>query len=193
MDLFSANMTVEEQLEDLKNNIKNTYIKQDIIGKKTKIKLFYGSLDNIGNSILVITSPPPAKFFESAEDKILYSFLNELNINNYFVSYFNLIPSTKINKQDIKDFGHWIRKLTDIIDPKFILCVGENAQLSYFKRKFILREHHGKIIGDYNSIPIYAIQQIMYYQKQSTFEDVTYKNYMKDTDWKEIIKKYKED
>ena len=192
MDLFTSGMTIIEQIEILRNRIKDIFIKSGTIGKKTKIKLFYGDINDIGNNVLIITDPPKAKLFESREDKNLQNFISEFGLTKYFITYYYLLPNIKINRQEIKDFGYWIRQITDILDPKLIVCISEESQFCYFKRKFILRENHGKQIGEYNSIPIYASYPLCYYQKQSEFEDVTYKTFIKHNDWDKIKDKYNE-
>jgi hypothetical protein len=192
IDLFTASMSIEEQIEDLKTNIKESYIKQGRITKKTRIKLFFGDLKNIGNNILIISAPPPARLFDSPEDGRLKQFIQDLGIGNFFLTYFYLLLDTKISRKEIKDFSPWIQKLTDLIDPKLIVCMGEEAQFSYFKKKFLLRDHHGTQIGEYNSIPIIASYPIFYYQKSSEFEDTAYKDFMKAKDWGYIQQRYKE-
>lgn len=192
LDLFTVNLSIDEQFELLRANIKETYIKNKVITKRTSIKLCLGDTNDIGNNLLVITIPPKAKLFESPDDKNLIQILKEFELFKFFITYYHLIPGANPSKKDIKDFGYWIRNLTDIINPKIIVCIGEDAHLSYFKRKFILRENHGKLIGDYNSIPIFALYPISYYVKRSDFEDISYKLYMKTTDWSNVKKKYKE-
>lgn len=192
IDLFTANMTVEEQIEDLRTGLKESYIKSGAITKRTKIKLFYGDMKDVGNNILIITNPPSAKLFESPEDQRVMQILNEFNLNNFFLTYYYLLPDKKINRQEIKEFGYWIRKITDILDPKLIVCIGEESQFCFFKQKKVIRDFHGKLIGDYNSIPIYATYPIPYYVKRSEFEDTTYKDFIKNQDWGMIKKKYEE-
>ena len=190
-DLFTAGMTIEEQIEYLRSELKETYIKSETITKKTKVKLFYGDLKDVGNNVLIIAPPPESRFFESPEDQKLIQILNEYNIFNFFITYYYLFPR-KVSRQEIKNFGYWIRKITDILDPKLIVCVGEDAQFSYLKQKKIIRDFHGKQIGDHYSIPIYAVYQTHYYIKKSEYEDPTYKTFLKNNDWGTVSKKYNE-
>jgi hypothetical protein len=180
-------MTLEERIEDLKNKIRSYYN----INKKSKVKLFYGDLKDVGNNILVV-APPQHKFFESEDDKIIINILSEFRLFNYFLTYYYLIPNTKPSKQDIKNFGFWIRNIVDILEPKLIVCVGEDAQFSFYKSKFIIRDYHGLQIGEYNSIPIFASYIVPYYSKKADTEDMTYKNFIKNKDWSNIKKKYDE-
>jgi hypothetical protein len=183
-------MTVDEQIENLRTELKESYIKSGLITKKTKIKLFYGDLKDICNNVLIVAPPPPSKFFNSPEDERLIRVLSEFNILNYFITYYYLIPDKKVSRKEVKDFSYWIKKITDILEPRIIVCVGEESQFCYLKQKKVMRDFHGKQIGDYNSIPIYTLHPTIVYMRKYEHEDSTYKDFMKNHDWGAIQKKY---
>ena len=192
LDLFTASMTVEDQIENLRTELKDSFIKSNLITKRTKLKLFYGDLKDVQNNMLIVAPPPISKFFESPEDEKLIRILSEFNITNFFLTYYYLLPDKKISRKEVKDFSYWIKKITDILEPKLIVCIGEESQFCYLKQKKVIRDFHGKQIGDYNSIPIFAAYPAVFYMKKFDYEDPTYKDFMKNHDWGTIQKKYNE-
>lgn len=191
LDLFLSNKTPIEQLDMLRADIKDYQSKANIDSKKTKIKLFYGDIKYFNTGILVITDPPKAKFFESAEDKLIINILNSYDLNEFFITYNYLIYGSGSTK-DIKNFSYYIKKLTDIINPKLIVCMGESSQFCFFKKKFMMSDYHGKQIGDYETIPIMTTYPIWYYEEKSKFEDHSYKEELRNKDWYAIKKRYEE-
>ena len=192
LDLFSQDLTSEQRLEDLRNLIKLYQTKIGIDSKRTKVKLFFGDIANFNSGVLVISNPPKAKFFETAEDKFICNILDSLEITKYFITYNYLIFGDKASQAILKEFGFYIRRLVDIINPKIIVCMGEESQFSFFKRKFMLGDFHGKQIGEYEDKPIMATYPISYYEERSKFEDHSYKTEIRNKDWTAIKNKYKE-
>jgi len=191
LDLFSSNRTIDERLDDLKIEIKQYQSKMGTDSKKTKIKLFYGDLDNFNDGVLTISNPPKAKFFETPEDKIILNLLNSFGLDKYFLTYNYLILGTNTPKE-IKEFGYFVRKLIDIINPKLIVCMGEEAHFCFYKRKFMMIDFHGKVIGDYEGRPIMTTYPIFYYGEKSKFENDSYREEIKRKDWTAIKDKYME-
>ena len=192
LDLFSAGKTPQQQLDDLRLEIKSYQSRLGMDSKRTKIKLFYGNIENFNSGVLVIANPPKAKFFETADDKFIIDLLASIEVTKYFITYNYLVFGDKASSTIIKEFGYYIRKLIDIINPKFIVCMGEDSQFCFFKRKFLLSDFHGKLIGDYESKPIIATYPISYYEERSKFEDHSYKSEIRNKDWLSIKEKYKE-
>lgn len=191
LDLFNINLTPVERLEALREEIKD-YQKRSCPDKKSKVKLFWGDLTKLGKGIVVITNPPKAKFFESTEDKFIINLLTSYDLNDFFITYNYLIYGEEYTPKDIKEFGYYIKKLIDIINPKMIVCMGESSQFCFFKKKFMMIDFHGKQIGEHESIPIFTTYPIKYYEERSKFEDHSYKEQIRNKDWTAIKEKYKE-
>ena len=111
-------------------------------------------------------------------------------MTKFLITYHYLVYGDDITRNQIKEFGYYIRKLTDILDPKLIVCMGEEAQLSFFKRKFVMEDFHGKQIGEHDSIPIYTTFPIFYYEERSEYEDKSFKEHIKKVDWEKIKEVY---
>ena len=78
--------------------------------------------------------------------------------------------------------------MTSIIKPKFIICLGEDSQLSYFARKFLLSNFHGQQIGKFEDIPIFTTYEVSYYINDTGYEVEFYKNKIKNNDWENFRK-----
>lgn len=192
LDLFNVNQTPEQRLESLRGEIKEYQKAHGIDSKKTKVKLFYGDMANFNDGILVITAAPKAKFFETPDDKFIISLLTSIELKKFFITYSCLVYGEGNTPKEIKEFGYYIKKLVDIINPKLIVCMGETSQFVFFKRKFMMGDFHGKQIGDYEGIPIMTTFPIYYYEEHSKFEDHSYKDQLKNKDWGAIKDKFKE-
>ncbi|MCK9428976.1 MAG: hypothetical protein M0R17_03060 [Candidatus Omnitrophica bacterium] len=192
IDLFSINKTTEEQLNDLRIEIQTYQKNLNLEVKKSKIKLFYGNVSNFGSGVLLIGDPPSSKFFDSPDDKVIINLMTELKIDKYFITYDFLIPNVDINPKNIKSFSYFVRKLTDIIAPKLIVCFDEHPQFCFFKRKFLIQDFHGKQIGTHENIPIFTTNKASYYEERSKVENYVYKEQIKLNDWNAIKKKYEE-
>lgn len=157
-------------------------------------KYFYvveGKAENAGNNILLIQPPFTGKcHFEQKEDKLLKYILAKYNIFKTFITYAHLVPLKKHTKADIKAFGYWMDKIVEIVSPKLIVVLGEDAELVFFKRKFIMKDYHGKIIGDTNGIPIMLTYSLDYYISKSSYEDQSYKDFLEANDWSAIKNEY---
>jgi hypothetical protein len=192
LDIFSVNKPIEEQLTDLKLEIQTFQKSLNLDTKKSKIKLFYGNISNINSGILLINDPPLSKFFESQDDKYIINLMSELNIDKYFITYNFLIPNVSVNTKLIKSFSYFILKLIDILNPKLIVCFGEQSQFCFFKRKFLLQDFRGLEIGQYEYRPIFTTNKASYYEERSKVENYIYKEQLKLNDWTNIKKKYEE-
>jgi hypothetical protein len=192
LDMFSIDLNTEQRLDALRDELARYNRNSKVDTKKAKIKLFYGDVNNFNDGVLTVSSPPKAKFFESPDDKFLSSILESIEIKKFFLTYDYLFFGDRPTTQTVKDFGYFIRRLVDIINPKLIVCLGEEPQFSFFKRKFLLSDFHGKQIGDYEGRPIYTTYPISYYEERSQFEDHSYKEAIKNKDWNAIRDKYKE-
>lgn len=190
LNFFYINKSPKEQLDLLKLEIKEYQTK--IKSEEKKIKLFYGNIDNFGSGVLIISSPPKTKFFESIQDKSIIVLMNELKIDKFFITYNYLINGIEPTPKDIKSFGYYIRLLVDIINPKIIVCLGEDSQFCFFKKKFLITDYHGKQIGEYEGKPILTANNMSYYEERSKFENHSYKEEIKKKDWELITNKYKE-
>jgi hypothetical protein len=192
LDMFSTGKTSEEQFDILRDEIKNYQKKIGLENKKNKVKLFFGDVKNVGSGVLVITSPPRAKFFESSEDKPIINILKLFEIDKFFITYNYLLCRENITIKEIKEFSYFIKRLTDIICPKLIVCMGESSQFCFFKKKFMMIDFHGKQIGDYESIPIFTTYPSNYYEERSKHEDHLYKEQIRNKDWNIIKNRYEE-
>jgi hypothetical protein len=199
VDLFSVGKTPLERYLDLKEELVVAANRDGSKIKSNKVKIYIGDHDtegnplNINNNILIVSEPYFTKPFETSDDKKLYKLLSEFDITNFFYTYyFWYKKNTNVSLKDIKQNGHWIKRLVDILEPKLIICMGEKAQFSFLKKKAMLRDYHGKQIGEIDEIPIYTTYPISYYVERSEFEDRSFKNFIKTKDWTSIQAKYKE-
>jgi len=205
-DLFySFALTLPEQIALLRKDILKYAVK---VGYKKKIlPIVYGTEKNVNNNILIVQPPFNDgrndernenkkikilnKHFEEDECTYLCQILQEYEIYNYFITYAHLLPLERHTKNGIKDFGCWITKLVDILGSKLVVVLGEDAQLSFLKRKCILKDFHGKKIGEYNGAPLLLTYPFSYYLNRSSYEDKNYKEFILKTDWAMIQDAYK--
>lgn len=195
MDLFYGS-TPEEQLRSLKRDIK-TWAKSKYnydFGNK-RLYVAWGKSENIGNNILIVTTPllQDAKPFEDNCCSYIKHLLIKHNILKFFMTPNFIIPKDKVTKSDIKDYSRLVDNLVDIIQPKLIVTLGEDSTFAFFRRKFILRDYHGKVIGSSKQgIPIILTYSADYYTEKSEYEDPSFKNFISDNDWTVISSMYKE-
>lgn len=192
LDLFNIDKTPQQRIDALKDEMVQFKRSSGVDTRKSKIKLFFGDINNFNDGILTISTPPATKLFESPDDKYLMDILEAIDLKKYFLTYNYLFFGDKANIKTIKDFGYFIRKLVDIINPKLIVCLGEESQFSFFKKKFLISDFHGKQIGEYEGKPIMTTFPISYYIERSQFEDHSYKDSIKTKDWNAIKEKFKE-
>lgn len=194
MDLFYGN-TVEDQLKALKKDIKALALsKYGYNYGRSRLYVAYGQQENIGDCVLVV-GPPLVKGSKPFEDP-QYTFVKELlekySISKFFLTPHFIIPVDKVTKADIKEYSRLIDNIVEIVRPQLIVVLGEPSTFSFFRRKFILRDHHGKIIGTKDGIPIVLTYAPDYYKEKSEYEDPSFKKFLLDHDWKLIQSMYKE-
>lgn len=192
MDLFYQGDTLRKYTNKLKKDIQDLAKKENIIIKE-KLKLVYGTKDCEGNNLLVIMPPYiKGEYFKSNQIEKLEIILKTYEINNYFLTYSYHLPKDKVTRKDIKTYGFWIKRIIDYVCPKIIVCLGEESMFSLFKRKAILKDYHGQIVGEHLEIPVFLTYPMEYYNEKSQYEDNSYKSYLLKKDWENISKEYKE-
>lgn len=180
LDLFESHKTKLDQLKDLKKELK--VYQNKIVQTNKKLKLLYGDLDP---EYLVVTNPS-INYFNEDKDKYIISLLSN---HKFILTYNYLIQDINISKitiTDIKKFSYFIQKIIDITEPKKIICMGENSIFSFFKKKFVVDEYHGKQIGNYNNIPIYLTYDPEYFITYTKTENREYKLSIQESDWRNI-------
>lgn len=189
MDLFYQG-TLQEQIKALKKDIRVEAKKQGVAFKH-KLALVWGIPAYQGNNILLVQPPyKEGKYFQDKSTERLKNTLNDYEITKYFITYSYHIPKDKVTRKDIKTYGSWIAKIVNAVAPRLVVCLGEDAIFSFFKRKMILRDNHGEIVGRHESIPIMLTYPFDYYTQKSEYEDSSYKNFLLDSDWKSIKNEY---
>lgn len=191
MDLFYGT-SFAEQVKAFKKDLKEFSKSKEITLPKPLI-IARGNPNHVGNCLLVV-GPPLAKGerpFQDKYSKYLLQTTAEFNLPNSILTSCYLLPQEQVSKQDIKNFSSWIDKLTDIFQPKLIVVLGEDAQFSFLKRKYILRDCHGTVIARHNEINIVATYQMDYFIERSEFEDPSYKDFIRKSDWSKIAILYK--
>lgn len=195
MDLFYGN-TLEEQLKNLKKDIKKYALdKYNYDYGRRRIYIADGRKETVGNNILIVTQQfvPTVAAFTDENFVKLKKILHDYKIRNYIITPNFLIPIENISKADIKDYSIWIEKIVDIFQPKLIVALGEESIFSFFKRKVILRDFHGKVIGrSATNIDVYLSYATSYYNKASEYEDPSFKEFILKNDWGIIAKRYEE-
>jgi hypothetical protein len=193
MDLFYGT-TFEESLKRFKSDLKQfAREKYNIDFGKKNIKIAYGHLE-VGDCTLVITPPLSIndKPFQDKQTQYLINLLNEFNIDKFVITSCFLIPKLQVSKNDIKAFSPWIELLTDIFNPKVVVVLGEDAQFSFVKQKHTLKDYHGEVIASARtSAKVILTYPMSYYIDRSEFEDSTYKDFIKNSDWSNVAKLYK--
>lgn len=151
---------------------------------------------HIHNNILIVCPPFNGKdYFKEKEDRYLEKTLDKYGIINRSITYCHLLPLERMNKNAIKSFRTWIHRITDLVCPRLIVVLGEDASLSYLNQKALLRDNHGKQIGIYNDnfgsyTEIYLTYPMEYYLQKAEFEDDDYKNHLQQHDWTIIRNRY---
>jgi len=191
-DLF-YNGSFTDKIKKIKVDIKNHMSNCGVVIPKT-LSLCRGNVDNVNNNMLIVGPPfQGSKYFESKNDKMLFTLLQDLGIDKVFYTYCHLFKLPHYSRETLQTFSIWIKTLTELIGPKLILILGEQAELSYLKRKVILKENHGTVIGDYNGIPLMLTYPVEYYSETgSKWETSSYKEKIMQKDWLSIKNKYNE-
>jgi hypothetical protein len=189
-DLFySTADSSADQLKLLQKDILDDARRMGI--NKKKLSVVFGDQEYVGNNVLLVQPPfSGRKYFDSQDFSHLLFILQEYEMYNYFITYAHLLPLERHTKDSIKAFGSWIAKLVDIIQPKLIVALGEEAQLSFLKKKCILRDYHGQRIGTHADIPIFLTYPTSYYLNESSYENKSYKDFILHSDWKILQKEY---
>lgn len=190
-DLFySAAATLQEQLELLAGDILSEAKRSGY--RKKSFSLVFGDEKFVNNNVLIVQPPFTKKnHFEEPECEALINTLHNYKMHNYFITYAHLLALDRHTKDEIKKFGVWVAKLVEIIRPKMIIVLGEEAELTFLKRKCILCDFHGQEIGRHEDIPIYLGYPFSYFLDKSSYEDTNYKQFIHDTDWNKFQEEYK--
>lgn len=194
MDLFYGT-TFEENILALKKDIKLVAEKHGKPFGKKKVYVAYGSQEDIGNCFLFVAPPltPDTKPFQDKYSQYLFQTANEFGLSKIILTSSFLVPLEQVSKNDIKSFGSIVEKIVEIFQPKLIVVLGEDAQFSFVRRKNILRDNHGQIIArSQTGVEVMLSYAMSYYVEKSEYQDPSYKNYMRQTDWTVIAKYYKE-
>lgn len=191
MDLFYQG-TMEEQIILLKKEIRQL-AKDKGTPIRNKFLLTYGVPSAVSNCVLVVTPPySGGKFYQDKDTRKLIDILTTNGMTNYFITYCYHIPQTKVTKKTVKEYSPWIKRIVDAVEPRLIVCLGEETTFSFFKRKMILRDWHGRVIDKHADIPVMLTYPMSYYTEKSEYEDISYKNFLLESDWTGIKKKYDE-
>lgn len=192
MDLFYQG-SFKDQIRLIKKDIKDLGKAQGLRYQNTFSLLWGSNLDAVGNNIFIVTPPyPGGKYYKDKYTLRLLDVLKNRGFSNYFISYCYHQPTNKVSRKNIKEYSTWIQKLVEITMPKLIVCLGEESVFSFFKRKTILRDYHGKEIDKFNGIPVMITFSMDYYTERSEYEDVNYKDFLLSNDWSKIKEKYNE-
>lgn len=189
MDLFYQG-TMQEQVKALKKEIR-ALAKEKGIKISNRMALVWGIPANVGNNALIVQPPyPGGKYFQDGDTCQLQNILLSHGIQKYFLTYCYHIPQEKVTRKDIKQYGIWVRRIVDAVQPRLIVCLGEDSIFSFFKRKMILRDHHGQVVDRHEDIPVMLTYPVSYYTERSEYEDLSYKNFLLQSDWTGIKKQY---
>ena len=192
MDLFYQQDSIKDQIKILKKDIKH-YAEQRNIKLDKSFKILFGNASAVGNNIFIIQPPYEAgtPYFKGEDFDYLINILDSNNVTNYFTTYCSLLPHKDVGKKDIVAFSCWIHKLIEIAQPHTIVVLGESAPFTFVSRKCILKDTHGTVIDNFAGIPIIITYEMTYYTKMSQYEDISYKNFLREKDWGIIIDRYR--
>jgi len=185
MDLFYSTLNPKESLQKLSKEI----LDNNKTRKKT-LSTVNIALEDIGNNVLfILPNVTSLGFVQDENAKGIVAATHEFKLEKYAITYSYLLPVEHVSRDQIKYFSVWINKLIDIILPRLIVCVGENATLTFFNRKIKI-ENHGTIIGSVKEIPCILTLEPTYYTEHSAFEDEAYKHFLRTRDWSFIKQQY---
>ena len=189
MDLFSSNLSVNQRLNEIKEKYKKLLeVDQNGKGKFTIIK---GNKKNFENCILFIFPfVTEHGFFNAAFEKQFFiSLLDKYNITNYIICYAQPAKSLGAARKTIKKSREIFYDLVEIIAPKLIVTFDDSSAELFMNQKPNIIEDHGKVVYNYNDIPVILTYNIDYYNKRTGYEDDNYKISILKEDWK-IISDY---
>lgn len=188
MDLF-YNGNFKQNIKKIKGDLV-TYANRNNIPIPDDLYIIKFNPLYIGNNFLFIHPPfTGGEYFKDKENKYLEKLMDKYGIINKSITYCHLLPLERMNKNSIKSFKSWIHKLTDIVLPKLIVTLGEDAELSFISQKALLRDNHGKEIGEYNGTPIILTYPMEYYTNRAENIDNSYKLHIQENNWN-VIKSY---
>lgn len=193
MNLFYG-QTLDEQIRNLKRDIKNwskTVYGYDFGNRG--LTLAIGNKEHIGNNMLIISEPLLSghKCFCDPNYVFLKKILSKYKLDRIFMTANFIIPLDIITRTDIINYSKFINAFIDIIQPKLIVVTGEKSTFLFFKKKFILRDWHGKVIGKTtHDIQIILTYSPGYYLNRSNFEDASFKDSILHNDWSFITELY---
>jgi len=189
MDIFYNNEDFKKNVMKIKKDLKK-YGNEQLFEIPKDFKIIRCNPDNFGSNIMFIQPPfKGGKYFETKEDKMLDKLCDKYGILKRTFTYCHLFPLEKISKNSIKEFKYWIHHFVDLVSPNIIIILGEEAELSFLKTKVLINENHGKEITEYNGIPVILTYPMDYYINNNNYEDVSYKQFIQNHDWK-IIQTY---
>lgn len=201
-DLFYSAVKFEENIKQFKLDVKRFFLPkykdEDNYSKLASLAtksnwVCRGNKEFVGNNILLVLPPfRDEPYFSSKEIDLLFTTCNEYKLSNIFVTYCFPFKLETLSKSDIKTYSFWLQKLTNIIKPSIIVTFGEEAELAFIKRKFILNDYHGQLICKYDNTPIILTYPMSYYLDTNKFEDDIFKKTIRDKDWSFISKVYKD-
>ena len=190
-DLF-YNGNFKQNIKKIKGDL-ITYAERNHIAVPKELFLVKCNPTIVGNNVLFVCPPFKGKeYFKEKEDKYLSRLIDKFGIVYKAITYCHLLPMDRMNKAAIKSFRPWIYRITDLLSPRLIVVLGEDAELAFINQKALLRENHGKEIGEYKGAPIILTYPMDYYLQRAEYEDPSYKQHLQENDWRIIEKRYGE-
>lgn len=191
LDLFYTG-SFEDQLKTLRKDLKAYALGKGYDYGKKRIYIAFGNKEYVGDNILFVAPPIKAEGtpFKNKPTTRLVETAQQFGIEKFFITSCYLIPQDRASRADIKAFNPWMLKIIELLQPKAVVVLGEDAEFVFFKRKFILRDHHGKVIGKVGELDVMLSYPMQYYYQRSEFEDPSYKLHLRDLDWKAIQELY---
>lgn len=193
MDLFYGT-TFEEHVTAFKKDLRELAKQYSYDFGRKKIYIAYGQPSHVGKCLMVLGPPIGTGVpFQDKYSNYLFQTANDFGITNVVLSSCFLIPIEQVSKNNIKACHPTTEKLVEIFRPRLIVVLGEDAQFSFVKRKFILRDHHGQVIAKSNTgIDVVLSYTMNYFLEKSEYEDPSYKEFVRTADWTLISNLYKE-
>lgn len=191
MDLFYSG-TFEERLKLLKKDIKKYAKSAGYDYGKKKLYLAYGNPENVGNNILFVTPPliKDSKPYQDRPSVELISSAKEFGLDKFFIASCYPIPIEKVTKKHVKNYSYWVHQTIDLFEPKLIVVMGEESELVFVNRKFILRDFYGQKITNFHDVDVILAYPISYYLEHSKYEDPSYKKSLKIQEWSNLKERY---
>lgn len=189
MDLFYTG-EFEHDAQLISKELK-AYRKSLGLKSKSRMYILYGDSSYVGDNMLVVDNPHTGNYMNTENYKALRRLLTGRGMHQFFVTNCYILPK-KPSLTEVKSFSTWIHRIARLIEPRLIVTMGEVANLSFMKRKPIMRDSHGSQVGEFDGAPIYTTYDMGYYTKQSPHEDLHYKLFIQEQDWNNIQAEYDE-